>query len=99
MTNEKIKELCELSEQYKKIGEHIDALKAEFRADSETTGQTVYTAGNKYTVSIREGGVNGGGIDTKAFKVKAPKLYAECLAKYPKATTPRAAQVIPTTAK
>lgn len=99
MTNDKIKELCELMEQYKKLGARIEELKTEFRADSELTGKTVYTAGNKYTVSIREGGMNSGGIDTKTFKAKAPKLYAECLAKYPKAATPRAAQVIPTTAK
>ena len=98
MTDNKIIELCELSEQYKKLSARIEKLKAEFRADSELTGTTVYTAENKYTVQIRAGGMNAGGLDTKTFKTKAPKLYAECLAKYPKAATARATQVLPTTA-
>lgn len=98
MTDNKIIELCELSEQYKKLSARIEELKAEFRADSELTGTTVYTAENKYTVQIRTGGMNAGGLDTKTFKAKAPALYAECLRKYPKAATTRAAQVLPTTA-
>lgn len=98
MTDNKIKEICELSEQIKKLSARLEELKAEFRADSELTGTTVYTAENKYTVQIRAGGMNAGGLDTKAFKTKAPALYAECLRKYPKAATARAAQVLPTTA-
>lgn len=98
MTDNKIKEICELSEQIKKLSARLEELKAEFRADSELTGTTVYTAENKYTVQIRAGGMNASGLDTKAFKTKAPALYAECLRKYPKAATARAAQVLPTTA-
>ena len=98
MTDNKIKEICELSEQIKKLSARLEELKAEFRADSELTGTTVYTAKNKYTVQIRAGGMNAGGLDTKSFKTKAPKLYAECLAKYPKAATARADLVLRTSA-
>lgn len=99
MTNEKIKRMCELQAIIDNAKEELEALKIEARTEADGEQLTMTAENGKYVVVVARPGKATESLDTKAFRTKAPKLYAECFAKYKKVGSPKAASVTPSIAK
>lgn len=97
MTNEKIARMCELQAAIDAARAELDALKAEARAEAQ--GEPLTLVYGSYTVSVTRPGKATETLDTAAFRAKAPKLFAECISKYRKVGTPKAASVTAKIAK
>ena len=69
----------------------MDELKAMLREQANGV-QACYTAGD-YTVTVSRPGTPSVSLDTKKLASKAPKLYAELMAKYGKTGAPKSPAV------
>lgn len=91
MTNEQIIRMGELKEMLDTLGKEYEGLKAIARA--EANGEQMAFQAEGISVIVSKPGKATETLDTKAFQIKAPKLYAEVFGKYHKTGSPRAANV------
>lgn len=91
MKNEQIIRMGELQAIIDAAQKELDELKAIARM--EANGEQMVYQAEGVSVIVSKPGKATETLDTKAFQIKAPKLYAEVFSKYHKIGSPRAAAV------
>lgn len=91
MKNEQIIRMGELQAIIDATQKELDELKAIAR--TEANGEQMAFQAEGVSVIVSKPGKATETLDTKAFQIKAPKLYAEVFGKYHKTGSPRAAAV------